>query len=43
VAIYRRIDTAFGTGMSNMSTMVLEIQGGTYDGSTSAVDIAIGN
>jgi hypothetical protein len=25
-----------------MSTMLLEVQGGTYDGSTSSVDIAIG-
>lgn len=43
VAIYRRVDTAgAGSGYSNMSTMLLEVQGGTYDGSTSSVDIAIG-
>jgi len=42
VAIYRRIDTGAQSGYSNMSTMLLEVQGGTYDGSTSAVDIAIG-
>jgi hypothetical protein len=42
VAIFRRIDTTFGSGYSNMSTMLLEVQGGTYDGSTSSVDIAIG-
>jgi len=42
VCIFRRVDTALGSGMSNMSTMVLEIQGGTHNGSTSAVDIAVG-
>jgi hypothetical protein len=42
VAIYRRIDTALESGYSNMSTLILEVQGGTHDGSTSTVDIAIG-
>src|SRR6056300_1152702 len=42
VAIFRRVDTAFGSGYSNMSTLILEFQGGTHDGSTSSVDIAVG-
>jgi len=42
VAIFRRVDTAFGSGYSNMSTLILEVQGGTHDGSTSSVDIAVG-
>jgi hypothetical protein len=41
VAVARLVDTAFGN-YKNMSTMLLEIQGGTHDGSTSTVDIAIG-
>ena len=41
VAVARLVDTAFGI-YKNMSTMLLEIQGGTHDGSTSTVDIAIG-
>jgi hypothetical protein len=42
VAIFRRVDTAFGSGYSNMSTLILEVQGGTHDGSISSVDIAVG-
>src|SRR6056300_833089 len=42
VAIFRRVDTDFGTGYSNMSTLILEVQGGTHNGSTSSVDIAVG-
>jgi len=42
VAAYRRIDTVVGSGYSNLSTLILEVQGGTHDGSTSTVDIAIG-
>ena len=41
VAVARLVDTAVGN-YKNMSTMLLEIQGGTHDGSTSTVDIAIG-
>ena len=41
VAVARLVDTGFGN-YKNMSTMLLEIQGGTHDGSTSTVDIAIG-
>lgn len=42
VAIFRRIDTGLGTGYSNSSTLILEVQGGAHDGSTSTVDIAVG-
>jgi hypothetical protein len=42
VAVHRRINTGLGSGYDNLSTLILEVQGGTHDGSTSAVDIAIG-
>ena len=39
IAVAREIGTS---NVSNMSTMILELQGGTHDGTTSSVDIAIG-
>jgi hypothetical protein len=42
VAVHRRINTVLASGYDNLSTLILEVQGGTHDGSTSAVDIAIG-
>jgi len=39
IAVAREIGTS---NVSNMSTMILELQGGTHDGTTSSVEIAIG-
>jgi hypothetical protein len=39
IAVAREIGTS---NVENMSTMILELQGGTHDGTTSTVDIAIG-
>jgi hypothetical protein len=39
IAVAREIGTS---NVSNMSTMILELQGGTHDGTTSSVDIATG-
>ncbi|ADQ90989.1 hypothetical protein MpV1_066 [Micromonas sp. RCC1109 virus MpV1] len=39
IAVAREIGTS---NVSNMSTMILELQGGTHDGTTSSVDIALG-
>jgi hypothetical protein len=39
VAVLRRVTS---TEYNNMSTLVLEVQGGSHDGSTSTVDIAVG-
>jgi hypothetical protein len=42
VAVLRRVKTTSPTEYNNMSTLVLEVQGGSHDGSTSTVDIAVG-
>src|SRR5210317_1338425 len=39
IAVAREIGTS---NVENMSTMILELQGGTHDGTTSSVEIAIG-
>jgi hypothetical protein len=42
VAVLRRVKTTSPTEYNNMSTLVVEVQGGSHDGSTSDVDLAIG-
>ena len=42
VAVLRRVKTTSPTQYNNMSTLIVEVQGGSHDGSTSDVDIAIG-
>jgi hypothetical protein len=42
VAVLRRVKTTSPTQYNNMSTLILEVQGGSHDGSTSDVDLAIG-
>lgn len=42
VAIFKAVNIGAGTGYDNMSTLILEVQGGNYNGDSPGVDIAIG-